>query len=79
MHCLEDVIGDDIFEGHEHGKHVALVHGTGGLDAFGHLAEVDVARGLHMTVVLRSCVLVTRVDTRGYGIGYVSCHSSLDF
>ena len=70
-------VGDDIFQCHEHREHVALMHGTSLLDALCHFTKVDVARGLHVAVVLRSCFLVTRVDTRGYGLSYVSCHSSL--
>ena len=68
-------IGDDIFECHEHRIDVALMHGTSLLDAFGHFADVDVARSLHVPVELRGSFLVTRVDTRGYGVSYVSCHS----
>ena len=68
--------GDYIFEGHEHGKDITLVHGTSLLDAFGHFAQVDVAAGLHMAVKLRFGLAVARVDTRGDGVGYISCHSS---
>ena len=72
-------IGDDIFQGYEHSEHVRFVNGTSLLDALGHFADVDVTRSLYVTVVLGSGFLVARVDTRGYGIGYVSCHSFLSF
>ena len=55
------------------------MHGTALLDAFAHFADVDVAAGLHVAVVLGRCVLVAGVDTGGYGIGYVSCHVLLSF
>ena len=67
-------VGNHIFKGHQHCKDITLVHRTGLLDAFGHFAEVDVAVGLDMAVILRLGFTVARVDTRGYGIGYISCH-----
>ena len=71
--------GDYIFERHEYGKYITLVYGTSLLDAFGHFAEVDVTAGLHMAVELRFGFAVARVDTRGDGVGYISCQSSCVF
>ena len=64
-----------ILQRHEHGEYVGFVHGTGRLDAFAHFTEVDVARSLHVSLEFRSSFLVARVDTRRYGVSYVSCHS----
>lgn len=72
-------VGDHVFECHKHGEHITLVYGTCLLDAFGHFAEADVAVGLHMGIKLRVGFKVARIDARGYGIGYVSCHSLVGF
>ena len=61
-------VDDDILQCYQHGEHVALVYGTSLLDAFGHFTEVDVAIGLYVAIILRSCFLVARVDARRYGI-----------
>ena len=71
--------GNHIFQCHEHGEYVAFVHGTSLLDAFGHFADVDVARCLYVSVEFRSRFLVARVDTRGYRISYISSHSLVKF
>ena len=69
-------VGDYIFQRHEHGKDITLVYGTSLLDSFGHFAQADVATGLYMAVEFRFAFTVARVDARGDGVGYISCHSS---
>jgi hypothetical protein len=59
-------IGYYIFEGYEHGIHIGLVDGTGGLDAFCHFAEADVATGLGLGIKFRWIVLFTGFGTRDY-------------
>lgn len=71
--------GDDIFQCHEHGIHVGFRHGTGSLDAFGHLADVHVAIGLHMAIILGRSTLFARVHTWRYGIGHISCRNLVVF
>ena len=76
---LLDGFGDYIFESHKHGVYVGLGYGTTSLDAFGHLADVDVAAGLYIAIILRVGFTVTRVDLRYNGVGYGSCHSFLSY
>ena len=59
-------INNHIFQGEEYGLHIGLVYGTRLLDAFGHLTHVHIPIRLYSAVILRSCFLVTRIDSRSY-------------